>query len=178
MEKGPDYSAQPPSKPRFPWKKVVWFSVGAIVVLGGASAYLYYRSLPFRISGDKIIVRDSSGGAIEISLNPKLPDSFPSDIPIFPESELEPSAVLIESDDPEAELSIYRWKAPAPLAEVAFWYVDELEARGWSIVGRQPSGINAVLFTVVKDGRGFLLDFRGITSTRTDVTLNFAEEFP
>lgn len=167
----------PPSKPRFPWKKVVWFSVGAIVIVGGVAVYLLYRSSPIRFSDGNIIVRDSIGGAIEIDVTPELPDSFPSDIPIFPDAKLEPSATLIESDDPDLELSIFRWNVSAPLAEVLTWYVEELEIRGWNIISRQQTGINTGLFTVIKENRGFFLDFEGVSSTRTNVTLNIGEEF-
>ena len=40
----PDSQGSPPSsKPRFPWKSVVWFSVGAVVILGGG---IYGAGLP------------------------------------------------------------------------------------------------------------------------------------
>lgn len=178
QEKGTDYPTQPPSGPRFPWKKVVWFSVGAIVILGGVSAYLFYKSGPFRISGDKIIIRDSSGGAIEISTKGDLPDSFPSDIPIYPDATLAPSFVLIESDDPEQEGSFYSWQAPAPLEDVGFWYFEQLELNGWDASRRQQTSVSTLQVTVLKGERGFILELKGVSSTRTDVSLIFAEEFP
>jgi hypothetical protein len=179
MEKGTDYPAAPdPSGPQFPWKKIVWFSVGAIVIIGGVVAYLFYKSGPFRISGDKIIIRDKAGGAIEISTKGDLPESFPSDIPIFPDATLAPSFVLIESDDPEQEGSFYSWQAPAPLEDVGFWYLEQLELNGWDIALRQQTGVNTVQFTTLKNKRGFILELRGVSSTRTDVSLIFAEEFP
>ncbi|HXV27043.1 MAG TPA: hypothetical protein VD862_03425, partial [Candidatus Paceibacterota bacterium] len=79
---------------------------------------------------------------------------------------------------PEQEGSIYRWQAPGPLEDVAFWYEDELDLNGWDIALKQPAGNSGLVFTVVKGERGFLLQMQGVSSTRTDVSLFFAEEFP
>lgn len=184
MEKGTDYPANPmPPEPpraksRFLRSKLLWVSVGGVVLLGGVFTYVFLSRLPFRVQGDKIIIRDEAGGAIEISTKGDLPESFPSDIPIFPDATLAPSFVLIESDNPEQEGSFYSWQAPAPLEDVGFWYLEELQLNGWEIVMRQQTSATTVQFTTLKDERGFILELRGVSATRTDVSLIFAEEFP
>lgn len=170
--RGTDFG--PPGKGR--WK---WWVAGGVVVIGAAlagTAYWFQNYGPFSIKGGKIIVRDTKGGALEIDTAPKLPDGFPSDIPVYTEARLTSSAVLKESKDPQAQGSLYVWMAPAPLEDVAFWYIRELERRGWNIKNKTASG-NSVLFTVIKDGRGFILTLTGISSERTDVSLVFDKEF-
>ncbi|HXV26891.1 MAG TPA: hypothetical protein VD862_02630, partial [Candidatus Paceibacterota bacterium] len=121
--------------------KLIWVAVGGVVVFAGIFGYAYIRrAVPFRVEGDRVIVRDSHGDAVEINTKPELPETFPADIPVYPESELQTSVELVENRDPEQEGSIYRWQAPGPLEDVAFWYEDELDLNGWDIALKQPAG--------------------------------------
>ena len=167
----------PPPKPRILHSKFLWLAVAGVVVVAGIFGYRFYQSLPFRVDDGNIILRDSHGGTLEIDTTPELPASFPSDIPIYPGAVLQPTGEL-QGSDAEQRGSIYRWRVPAPLEDVGFWYADELERSGWDIPLRQPAGTTGVIYTVTKGERGFLIELRGVSSTRTDVSLIFAEQFP
>lgn len=176
QERGTDY----PASPRRGWARrhVPWLAAAGVgVVAVGFVVWPFLKSrVPFTIRDGRIIIRDTKGGAIEVSREPRLPSGFPSDIPIYPQAKLLPSAVLIESRDPDAQGSLYRWEVPGPLEDIAFWYIRELELRGWSIPTKAAAN-DGVTMTVIKDGRGFVMTLIGRSSTRTDVSLVFSDEF-
>lgn len=168
----------PPPKPRILNAKFLWLAVAGTVVVAGVFGYRFYQSLPFRIKDDTIILRDSHGGTLEIDTKPELPDSFPSDIPIFPDAELKQVAALGGGGNPEQTGGLYRWEAPAPLEDVGFWYIEQLELNGWEIVLKQQTSVSTGQWTVIKGERGFVMELKGVSSTRTDIALVFGSSFP
>jgi len=174
--KGTDVPTEPVASKRPMVQWVVGISVVVLIGLSVAT-YAWFRWWsPISVSGDKIIVRDSAGGALEINTKPELPAAFPDDVPVHPDANLETSAVLLESDDPEQEGSVYLWVVSAPLEDVAFWYLPALEQDGWDVPIKNGSN-NTVFITATKGERGFILTLHGVSSTRTEVSLVFSEEF-
>lgn len=166
-------------RPGWMRRSLPWLAAGSVVVLVAgffAARYFFKRDIPFRIENGNIILRDKSGGEVEIDATPELPAGFPSDIPIFTDARLQTLTTLTRSENPEAQGSLYIWAAPAPLEDVAFWYIAELGLRGWEIPTRTPAA-DSVVFLVRKDGRGFILTLKGVSSERTDVSLVFSQEF-
>lgn len=167
----------PPPKPRILNAKFLWLAVAGVVVVAGIFGYRFYQSLPFRVKDDRIILRDSHGGSITIDTSAELPDTFPEDIPIFPDAVLQPSIVDLTSQrNPDQEGSLYMWQAPAPLEDVGFWYNDALAQNGWEVPLKTPTQ-TSVLYTVRKGDRGFVMEIKGVSSTRTDVSIILTEEF-
>jgi len=174
--KGTDW----PGEPVAPKRPIIKWILGiSIVVLVGAlvAAYLWYRAWsPINLEDDTIIIRDQAGGAIEIDTKPELPDTFPADVPVHPDAQLQTSAVLIESQNPEQEGSVYLWTIPAPLEEVGFWYIEQLALNNWETPLKQAAQ-TSVFITATKEDRGFALVLQGVNSTRTEVSLTFSQEF-
>lgn len=166
-----------PAGPRSGWVRryLPWIAAGfgAVLVAGFfAARYYFQRSIPFRVRDGNIILKDSHGGEAEIDTTPELPDGFPSDVPIFPGATLHTLTTFTQGGSPEAQGSLYLWSAPAPLEDVAFWYLAELEAHGWELPTRTPTA-DSVIFVVRKESRGFVLTLKGVSSVRTEVSAAF-----
>lgn len=174
--KGTDFPGEPVASKRPVVRWVLGISV-AVLIAALVGAYLWFRAWsPIEVTGDKIIVRDEAGGAIEIDTRPELPDTFPSDVPVHPDAELQTAAVLIESEDPEQEGSVYLWAVAAPLEDVGFWYLEQLERNGWEVPLKQAEA-TSVFIAATKGDRGFAMVLQGVSATRTEVSLTFSEQF-
>jgi hypothetical protein len=174
--KGTDFLGEPVASKRPIVRWVLGISI-TVLIAALAGAYLWYRAWsPVRFDEDRIIIRDQAGGAIEIDRSPELPDTFSADVPVHPDAVLQTSAVLIESADPEQEGSVYLWVVPAPLEDVGFWYIEQLERNGWDTPIKQ-ADVTSVFITATKGERGFALVLQGVSSERTEVSLTFSEEF-
>jgi hypothetical protein len=174
--KGTDWPDKPtpPKSSKLPW--ILGISV-VVLIAALAGAYLWFRAWsPISYDGGKIVIRDEAGGAIEIDTKPELPSTFPADVPVHPDAKLQTSAVLIESENPEQEGSVYLWSVPAPLEEVGFWYLAALEDNNWDTPLKQ-AGETSVFITAIKDDRGFAMVLQGVSAERTEVSLTFSTEF-
>ncbi len=61
-----------------------------------------------------------------------LPDDWPSDVPLYPDAELESSTALRMSDTVQLTAS---WSTSDDVNDVYDWYRSELPAEGWEIAG-------------------------------------------
>ena len=82
--------------------------------------------------GDSVTVQTDEGEATFSGSDASLPDDWPSDVPVYPDAEIETSTSM--RIDETVQLAV-TWKTSDDVTTVYEWYRDELPAAGWEVTG-------------------------------------------
>ncbi len=98
-----------------------------------------------------VVVKDEKGGQTEIGENAKLPDGWPSDTPLYPDSKLSMSTKAINSETGKNEFSVLGEITKGTSKDVYNWYKDKYGS-GWELVTDQ--------YTESEDGDFAVVNFK------------------
>ncbi|MHB1347134.1 MAG: hypothetical protein ACYCXK_06535 [Candidatus Humimicrobiaceae bacterium] len=113
----------------------------------------------FDLEEGGVVVTDGKGGKTEIGENAKLPDGWPSDTPLYPDTELSMSTRAENADTDKNEFSVLGEITSGTIKDVYNWYKDKY-ASGWEIPTDQ--------YTESEDGDFAVLNFK---SDKYDVSV-------
>lgn len=98
-----------------------------------------------------VTVKDEKGGQTEIGENAKLPDGWPSDAPLYPDSKLSMSTRTKNSETGKNEFSVLGEVTKGSIKDVYNWYKDKFGS-GWELATDQ--------YTESEDGDIAYLNFK------------------
>jgi len=110
-----------------------------------------------------VVINDEKGGQTEIGENAKLPDGWPSDTPLYPDSKLSMSTKTKNSETDKNEFSVLGEITNGSIGDVYNWYKDKYGS-GWEVITDQ--------YTDSEDGDFAVLNFK---SDKYDVSVMIAQ---
>jgi hypothetical protein len=106
------------------------------------------------------------GQKIAIRAEAKLPENFPSDIPVFQPSQPGGSLVM-------GPMTTATFEGGAPASQVASFYQGQLPAQGWSSVFTAPSEGTGLMATYRKENRQVTVTVAPEGETKSSFTLTY-----
>jgi len=97
--------------------------------------------------GDDVTIKTADG---TYTGGNKMPDDFPSDVPVYPDADVQGSYSLNGASGQGFTVGL---SSDDPLADVIAWYKREVAAKGWTIVADANYNGSLVL-SATKDARG------------------------
>jgi hypothetical protein len=95
------------------------------------------------INGDKVSVQAEDGTKVEVGGEQKLPEGFPTEVPIYAGAKIVGSTTAAGGESQTSYTVSYL--APDEMAVVARWYTSKLKSGGWKSVMTAQTGDGAIM---------------------------------
>jgi hypothetical protein len=114
-----------------------------------------------------LVLRDEkTGQKIAFEADQKLPDGFPSDIPVFQPSQAQGSMIM-------GPMTMVTIEASAPAPQVAAFYQAQLPGQGWTSVFAAPAEAQSMMAIYRKENRQVTVNVTGEGDAKSSLTLTY-----